>query len=234
MWRGGLWFCFLEELLDLVIGGLGEILIPQAYRQKGFRRVGTDDLVDIPAKFITSLCGGHRNRHDDALRLLPLERLGGRFHAGTGGQAIVDQKDRAMTNGPRRPTSPVQLLSAFQLAFLAGCDLIDESARELQFGHEGFIEYPDTSARQSPNRQFLLTWQSELPHQENIQFGVQGPSDFEADRHAAPGKRQDQGLGIRHERQDLLREDSTRLAAISKERLDSHVCTSKMSHLLCP
>src|SRR4051794_5233262 len=84
-----------------------------------------------------------------------------------------------------------------------------------------------------PNRQFLLTWQSELPHQENIQFGVQGPSDFEADRHAAPGKSQDQGLGSRHERQDLLREDSTRLAAISKEGLDSHVYTSKMSHLLC-
>ena len=101
--------------MDLGVGGLGEIFVPNPYRVKRRRRLGAHDVVgDLPHDDARVFrCDGHRDDDASWIRLSHSEDRG--LHGRSRREPIVDQNDRSASEGRRRGALSVRGLTPGEL-----------------------------------------------------------------------------------------------------------------------
>ena len=95
-----------KQVADLLVGGLGEVLVPEAHGVERLRGGGADYLAGEGLEFHARFGRGNRHRHDYAIRPAQPDCLHGGLHGGTGRQPVVYQDDGALAAlelGPLRP-----------------------------------------------------------------------------------------------------------------------------------
>jgi len=161
-----------QEFANFAIGGLRKIVVPDADGLKRLGCLGANDLVDMFAKLGAGGRRSYRDSDNDALGLLRADGAGGGEHGGAGGQAIVYQNHVAMSDGEGRASLAIETFAALDFAALAPGNTLDESGRNPELFDEGIVQDADLPAGDGAHGEFFVSWDSELPDEENVEIGM--------------------------------------------------------------
>src|SRR4051794_33395992 len=108
-----------QEIVNLVVCGLREILVPEPHRLERPRRLGADDFVYFAAKIIARLRRGNRDGHDQLLGAKLSNGARGCQQRRARGQPIVYEDDYLAFNLDRTSSLAISSFTAFEFLLFA-------------------------------------------------------------------------------------------------------------------
>jgi hypothetical protein len=176
----------LEAGDDLVVGGLGEVLVELADREERVRCLQRDELVGSVGQARGPLRWGDGYGQHHPSGPVGAGDLTGRTRGRPGGDAVIDDHRDAALEAVAGPVAPEPLGPTFELGPLAGLD-----PGQLGLGHTReadhlVVDDPHAVLADRAHAQLGLERHTELADHDHIQRGMQGPGHLERDGHPAP------------------------------------------------
>src|SRR5258706_11630715 len=203
-----------QRVVDFVVGGLAELVVPEAHRTEGVGSDRADHLVYVALQALADRRRADGDGDDDARGVAVLQRLDRGAHRGARGQPVVDEDRSAAFE--RWSVAPVAVgaFASLQLVELARGDLVDHALRNAELVHRLAIEHAYSAARDGTHRILLVAGHAQLAHHENVERGAQRAGDLVGDGNAAARQAQDDDIGLSGVFGEELREKPPRLGAI--------------------
>jgi len=205
-----------EQPPHLLIGRLGEVLIPETNRLKIVRsaKAATGDERIESIEFAARLTRGNRDGDDDPFGMTG-ENLPDRgVHGRPGGETIIDNDDWPVGNGRGSPGATIQFFTPRQFRRLPGDDRLNLGARQTQRPDNPLIEKSDAARRERAKGQLLLAGNAELAHKAEVERGPELPGDLESDRHSAARQGEDQQIRLASELAERCRQLATGIFSV--------------------
>ena len=158
-----------EELGDLVILGLGEVLVPEPDGPEGLGRDGADAFVGDVLELGAGGRGADRHGDDDPRGPLAAQCLHGGAHGRTGGQAVVDEDHDPAADVHRRAVVAVGDLAPGQLETLAVDRVEDLVGLHVHDLDHLVVHHDDAARRDRAHGQLLVAGCAELAHEEDVE-----------------------------------------------------------------
>jgi hypothetical protein len=108
-------------------------------------------------------------------------------HAGTRGDAVVDEDHCVARDVDRSTPTAVGALPPMKLLGLAVDRGLQLLVADAETAHQVVVDHHAATRSDGAHREFLPLRHTELAHQENVQRRVQERCDFPADGHTATG-----------------------------------------------
>src|SRR5437763_1098028 len=140
----------------LLVGRLGEVLVPESDGAEWLRCRGADHLVRLVLHFRARRRRRNGHCHDDSCRSLLTKRPHRSPHRRAGGEAVVHQDDGATRDGRWRPIAAEQPLAPFELTQFVLRHSLDIVAGDAVCDHIR-IEDSDSPAGNCPHGQLLMS-----------------------------------------------------------------------------
>lgn len=219
----------LQGFADLVVGGLGEVLIELPDGSEHVRRVGADEFVDFGAEQIEGFKWRDRDGDDDARRLLLTNGADGCQHGVTGGKAVVDEDDGLSGDDKWRPVASVGALAAEKLLVLASDGVVDGFLGDVQRGDGILVQDDEAADGDGSHGELGLAGCAELADGEDVERERQGAGQRGGDGYASTGEGEKQCLRLAAVAGELVGENFPGVLAVAKhEMLDAaSACASK-------
>ena len=178
----------VQEGDDLVVGGWAEVPVPFPDGPQLWRRLDTDQVVDVPAELGDGVGGRDGDgKHDPGCALRPGDPAGGPGGR-AGGDAIVDDHRGPSRQRHRGPVAAEAAGPTFELDPFAFLDY-----RQLLGGHPGCVGHrvvDDSHAAltDGSHGQLRLERHAQFADHDHIERGVKGAGDLERDWDTAAGQ----------------------------------------------
>src|SRR5215217_320006 len=165
---------FFEQLHDLLVRGLIEVLVPEAYGPEVWGSGQADQLVHPGSKKVCRLGRAHGCGQDQALRLSQPEG----FDGGTGrhacSEAVVDQ-DRCPSHDLRfRPPTPKKAQPPLYLGDFAGRDPLYVLVGDAETPDNVGVQDANAAGSHSPDAELGLARRPELSRDEHVERRPEG------------------------------------------------------------
>ena len=149
---------------------------------------GADELVDRGGERGAGFGGADGNRDREVGRADALQREHGDAEAVAGGEAVVDEDDRAVGEIGRRSGAAVESFAAAEFGGFAGDDAGDDGFGDAFGGDEGIVEQLNAAARDGANGEFGIRGMADFANEKNVERKIEGAGDFGGDRNASARK----------------------------------------------
>ena len=207
----------LQQLDDLLVGGLGEVEVPLADPEERLWSHDAYGLVHFPLEFTAGGKRGGRNGHGDPSGPVAFERQYRGAHAGPRGQPIVHEDGRLALQFERGPVAAIEALAALQFRLLSDGDGIDLALVQPGRPHHVVVQHPYSTTGDGPERKFLLPGHPELADHVDVERSPQGFGDLEGHHDAAPRQPQDDQVVAAFVGSQLLCQYPPGVAAIGED-----------------
>src|SRR6185503_11247066 len=181
----------LEEIVDFLVGGLIEVLVPETHGVEGLRCAKADDVVHLPSERPAGLPRADRHRDHDLSRSFLAESRDGRAHGGTGCQPIVYEDDGAAAQVGESAIVAISSLAPLELLALARGDALEGLVVDAIGPQHLLVHDAHATARDRADTELLVPGESDLPHDEDVQRRVERVGKLERDGDAASWKPED-------------------------------------------
>ncbi len=183
-----------QQLMDLGVGDLAEIFIPESDGKESFGRFGADDLVHLTGQFPAGARGADGHGHDDPIGVLNLEGGDRGAHRGTCREPVVHKDDDPAGHAGRRTTVAVSLFAALEFPLLVRRDPLDCRLRDPVRLHHVLVQHADAAGRDRAHRKFFVTGYAELTDEKDVERKFEGAGNLVPDRNAAAREREHNGI----------------------------------------
>src|ERR687889_2889890 len=175
-----------EQFNDLLVRGLLEVPVPEAYGPEVRRRLQADQLVHHGTEEIRGLGGAYWRCQDQASRLAQPQGLYGGSGRHPGSEPVVDQ-DRGPPHHFRLgPLAPEVAQPPPYLRELLRRDLLDVVVGDAETPDNVLIEDAHAAGRDGPDAELWLARRPELARDENVERRPQGARDLIPYGHPSP------------------------------------------------
>ena len=185
--------CSPEDGRDLLVGDLGEVVVPDADCPQVHGQLDAHEIIDFFRKLVSDVWCSHRYRQDDASRTLRLCDLNRGARGAAGGDAVVydDDGPAAQTLGMR--IAPEASDALFDLLALLLDDFRDLLRAEADAPAKLAVHERDAAFRDRAEPQLGLPWNAQFAHDEHVERRVERTGDLIADGDAPARKGQNDG-----------------------------------------
>src|SRR5690606_20184603 len=104
-----------EQVVDLFVGSLAEVVVPESHGVEGLGSHGADHLVYQPADILARFGGCRRDGYHESCGALLAQCLDRGAHGGSGGESIVHEDHRLSSDLGRRSPAAVATLTPLEL-----------------------------------------------------------------------------------------------------------------------
>src|SRR5438445_3160198 len=157
-----------KKLANFFICSLSELVVPLANRVERFGCRGANDFVDFSGDFGTGL--GSRRRHCDYNprgSMLP-QRGDGCAHCRSGGETVVYEDYRFVSDINGRPLASIQFFTPFDFFLLPPAGSLNGFGIDAKLIDNIALDMPNISARNCAHREFLVAGNAELSDDEDV------------------------------------------------------------------
>lgn len=158
--------------MDVVVGGLAEVIVPCADREEGLGGSEADEVVDFPLKIPKALPGGDGDGDDDLGGTLGLDGVDGDRHGGAGGKAVVGDDHGSAGELWWRTVAAVEGLAAAELLLLVGGDAIDGFVGQPEVMDDVFVQEAHAAGGDGAHGELRLSGDTELSDDESVEIEV--------------------------------------------------------------
>ncbi len=204
-----------EQHPDFVVGGLGEVLVPEPDRHHVLGDVEAHDLVGIGLELGERVGRPDRHREHDMPGAVGARHLQRGACGPSGRDAVVDHDDGATfeRQGPVAVTE--QAGPPFDLAALALLHTLDVTCVDARQRHDVLVQDAHAVLADRAHAELGLEGHAELAHDDHVERCVERASDLGGHRNSAPRQGQDHRLVIA-EPLESLRNRDTRLSPVAE------------------
>src|ERR671911_2255013 len=206
-----------EQFNDLLVRGLLEVPVPEAYGPQVRRRLQADQIVHHAQKEIGGLGCAYGRCQDQSSRLPQTQGLycGAGRHPGS--EAVVDQDRGPPHHFCLGPLAPEVAQSAPYLRELLLRDLLDVVVGDAETPDHVLVEDTHTAGRDGPDAELWLPWRPELARDEHVERRSERARDLIPYRHPSSWQGEDYGPLVLEAGQ-LPRKPAARVPAILERR----------------
>lgn len=168
-----------------MVSGLREGFIPDSDCVEGLGNREADHFIGFGLQIVANVGRRDGNRDNDAARCFQPKRFHGRAHACARSRGRRRRRHVAVCEGEGSATLSVEVLLPVDFhLFGSGLTAI--------VADETFVQNPDAAAGDGSDGKFFIARQSQFPHQEDVEIGVERSGDLVTDRDSSA--RQSQGI----------------------------------------
>jgi hypothetical protein len=177
----------IQQIVDLFIGCLTEVFVPQSNREEGLRRDRAIHLISFTSQHRAGFSRRYRHGYDNPPWFFLAQRDHGDTHAGSGCKAIVYKYDGAASYIGKRAVTPILPLATLELGLLGSDDLSEIFFGDTELPNEPLIDYAHPTARDRAHCKLFVKRQPELADDEHIQRRSKSLRHLECDRYSTAG-----------------------------------------------
>jgi hypothetical protein len=193
-----------------------KVPVPNAHSAEIFRPGGANHFIHFWAEF--GACFGRSDWYGDdkSSGTLYTQGLDGGAHGRSGGEAVVDEDDRAPGYDGRRSIFPKKLLLAVKLRSFPNRHLFDHVVGNLQSIDDVIVQHLDSTYRDRSHSKLRMCRQPQLAHEEDVERSLKRLRHFKPDRRPAAGESQNGNIGLASIVSQLPGEELSRFKSIFK------------------
>jgi hypothetical protein len=195
---------------------LREVLVPKSDRLKRTRSFRAHDVIDLAAENIAGFRRGNGHRDNQAAWPELVDCANGCQHSRPGCEPIIDKNDDASFNVERRSAFAVRDLASLQFPPLKLYDRIHFLLADASHVQNVVVENADSAARDCAQREFLMTRDAQLSHEEHIERCIEILGYFEPDRDSATRQREHKHIRATPILVKSFGQDPARIGSISE------------------
>src|SRR5829696_8374509 len=167
-----------EQLHDLCVGGLVEVLVPEAYGPEVGRRGQAQQFVHLGCEELRRLGSAHGCGQDQAPWLPQFEGFHGGPGRHAGGEAVVDQDDGPAADFQLGPPAPEKAQPPVHLGDLLGRDPLYVLIGDTETPDDLGVQDAHAAGGNGPDAELRLAWGPELARDEHVERRPQRARDL--------------------------------------------------------